>query len=491
MEHDFGVIRLRSALLAASLLALAGCHSVPKPTPEVAVEVVGGKSAVALPLSAPLLGDARPLELAAFEVPREERERFEKERSEWVRQQAADGTSSMFRGLGRGIEPLCLVPPPIVSCLAFLGVEAALVGVVAAALYPFRLGSASMSWDGPTLIPAKEGAQVSDFFRGEATGGSLAERIDRLNGSQARGDEYPRLVVRMKSARLVSYGPALRVSMTASAQALESREDQTAPTEHTADFIIARDKERLAKGVDNALDVLARNISATYFPGGREASWAKVRGTRDPEELRRYIAADPAGPYAKEADVRIAALYREQCPQPPAPLAVPFDLAPGAELPRAGSTFTYRVAGGPVTHTYRVKSATPRYIVEEYMTSDWCTREWHHTGGAYIADEGISVFSPYLGITTDLKPSQADWQLPAHTCVEGICNSRIRVLGVETVEVPAGRFEATKVEVEHTWGRAGLFRRTMTAWYVPAVRRAVKFSSTSGLDLELVSYELK
>jgi hypothetical protein len=53
----------------------------------------------------------------------------------------------------------------------------------------------------------------------------------------------------------------------------------------------------------------------------------------------------------------------------------------------------------------------------------------------------------------------------------------VKVVGWEEVEVPAGRFQALKVEAEGRWGRldntaAGWARNTV--WYVPAVKRWVK-----------------
>jgi len=69
--------------------------------------------------------------------------------------------------------------------------------------------------------------------------------------------------------------------------------------------------------------------------------------------------------------------------------------------------------------------------------------------------------------------------------------------------VPAGEFEAIKVEVQQTWTarssqNAGGGARTLTIWYSPQTRRAVKFSSRaqggyavqSDFDLVLESYFL-
>jgi hypothetical protein len=76
--------------------------------------------------------------------------------------------------------------------------------------------------------------------------------------------------------------------------------------------------------------------------------------------------------------------------------------------------------------------------------------------------------------------------------------------------VPAGTFQATRIVVTQEWSpammataQAAQFQggRTLTVWYVPELRRAVKYASrlTAGtlppmdanFDLELVSYQLK
>ena len=83
-----------------------------------------------------------------------------------------------------------------------------------------------------------------------------------------------------------------------------------------------------------------------------------------------------------------------------------------------------------------------------------------------------------------------------------ICVATASVAGKEFVRVPAGQFEAIKVEVQHTWTarypNAESGARTLTVWYSPHTRRAVKFSSRgsarsslhSDFDLELESYKL-
>jgi hypothetical protein len=90
------------------------------------------------------------------------------------------------------------------------------------------------------------------------------------------------------------------------------------------------------------------------------------------------------------------------------------------------------------------------------------------------------------------------------------CNAKARTAGLETVTVPAGKFEAIKVIVDHSWyptsaavvqtGAQMWGERTLTVWYAPQLKRAIKFESVPKFGqlppidpeftLELVSYQL-
>jgi len=53
---------------------------------------------------------------------------------------------------------------------------------------------------------------------------------------------------------------------------------------------------------------------------------------------------------------------------------------------------------------------------------------------------------------------------------------KLRVVGREKVQVPAGEFEATKVEAESTWSSpiGGAKEIQLTFWYAPKIGRTVK-----------------
>ena len=114
----------------------------------------------------------------------------------------------------------------------------------------------------------------------------------------------------------------------------------------------------------------------------------------------------------------------------------------------------------------------------------------------------VSLFSPYYtpddsGQIAKIRDPNADF------CgADWICSMSGSVTGKELVRVPAGQFEAIRVEVQHAWTarypNAESAARTLTIWYSPQTKRAVKFSSRAAgsssvhadFDLELESYFL-
>jgi len=187
-------------------------------------------------------------------------------------------------------------------------------------------------------------------------------------------------------------------------------------------------------------------------------------------------------------------------------------------LPQPGDTWTYRLTEpkrkeGPKQREYvaTVAASSDGGILEQYSIDKGPSGEWVHLRGAYLAPLGVSIISPYLFAFGDLAvgASIGRVQIFEPGCMRGNiqCGVEGKVIGQETISVPAGRFETIKVKVEHLWMPLGAMGggvrggREMTIWYSTATKRAVKFSSRlnvglyppveSDFDLELVSYQLK
>lgn len=128
-----------------------------------------------------------------------------------------------------------------------------------------------------------------------------------------------------------------------------------------------------------------------------------------------------------------------------------------------------------------------------------CDRDWNPiTIGSW-------QYSPHLtSFSFPLKQGKR-WKQNASATVRGITgriHSKGKVIGWEQVTVPAGRFDALKVQVERTYtgvDRVGAPSTTTdTFWYVPDVKKNVKFTLEQFREdrllhinrLELVEYKV-
>jgi hypothetical protein len=207
------------------------------------------------------------------------------------------------------------------------------------------------------------------------------------------------------------------------------------------------------------------------------------------------------------------------------PAAVPLAAAPAAAsapptpgLPQAGDTWTYRATyirrrgEAPVnpairTHVVRIESASEAEIVDQLTIDGGQAISTKHVKGAYLVPQGLSIFSPYVGLFLDIsQPASLGGVDILGGCQNYACEADARIVGSENIRVAAGTFTTTRIVVKQSWAPAGMFAgalggRTLTLWYSPQAKRVVKYSSrvTVGayapidphFDLELVSYQLK
>jgi len=255
------------------------------------------------------------------------------------------------------------------------------------------------------------------------------------------------------------------------------------------------------------------------------ALWDSVKNSRNAEELSAYLEQYPKGQFAGVARARLKALGATApvAAALAAPAAAVSRIPDSGGIPQPGDSWTYRLTQRDrkdeqreQRYSVNVTSVSGGVIAERYALDGGQTSLARHARGAYLAPLGPALFSPYLPVFQDLA---AGGNLGSIVVREGTCTSDYacdavaRVVGRETVTVPAGKFDALKVTVSHSWRAASAGSghqayiaqmnggRVLTVWYAPEARRAVKFSSRleagdypaveSNFDLELVSYELK
>lgn len=253
--------------------------------------------------------------------------------------------------------------------------------------------------------------------------------------------------------------------------------------------------------------------------------WESIRGSTDPADFRAYLEQYPNGRFAALARNRLAALG-QPVPPPAAPASAPPVAAPAATKPAPkvaapvatgplapGNAWTYRVLGRQAAprgmQQVTLAAASEESLIEEILAEGANARAEHRKGFYLTAVGNVTVFSPYLvafGTPPPPGPLGDIEVLDMRTCNAGwTCSVRGRVVGRDRVQVPAGVFDATKVEIVQTWLAPPIsyspgenVSRTITVWYAPEVKRAVKFSGRGGpsravdteFDLELVSYRL-
>jgi len=194
--------------------------------------------------------------------------------------------------------------------------------------------------------------------------------------------------------------------------------------------------------------------------------------------------------------------------------AVPLLSAGQADAPvrrpeiRVGDSWTYRstnlLAPGPVEHEDRVSFVSDKVILLVATSKDgsierdssW-TPEWNavtsQAGLIFRPDSGVFHFPLRVGEKHEVK---YELLRPRMELPDSATTGSVTVAGWESVDVPAGKFRALRVELDslvQPSGGARAFRRQATLWYVPEVRRWVKLQVETPrvtINEELLRYKL-
>ena len=165
-------------------------------------------------------------------------------------------------------------------------------------------------------------------------------------------------------------------------------------------------------------------------------------------------------------------------------------------------TYTHRVtavSAREVAQTISVSPSPDGAAAQQAFTPSSRFVEWRGPG-FYLLE-----FNPFLDAFGVLQNSSAMTELPAmppENPMYGNWSTRGRVRGSESVTVPAGTFNALKVEIDST--RAPIesaggqsrepIRTVLTLWYAPDVKRIVKMVrlvlTPEGSHLDEDTYEL-
>jgi hypothetical protein len=117
-----------------------------------------------------------------------------------------------------------------------------------------------------------------------------------------------------------------------------------------------------------------------------------------------------------------------------------------------------QAARPPSTHVVKVSQVGDGKIVDQLSIDGGTPSESTHSRENYLAPQGAPVFSPYLVAFRDLpqRGSLGRVTIREPGCSgRYACDASARVLGQESVQVPAGTFTAVKVVVSHDWRASG------------------------------------
>ena len=236
----------------------------------------------------------------------------------------------------------------------------------------------------------------------------------------------------------------------------------------------------------------------------------------------------PEKPAAAPAPSEPAASEAQEMPAEDEPLQVVAGLPPlppsadvlASPLPRVGDWWTYRARDinrddrRQVQDIIEVRGVTDGGVLEAAQRGLTEPGQWVHGSGAYVIGSvhGALLFSPHIGAFQGLKVGDR-WEDVKFSRLrfcetDNVCRFTATVKTEERVSVPAGDFDAYRIDIDLSWesaagrgfrgGQRGV--RHYTVWYAPSAKRAVKASSREGrgeasfepeVELELIAYELR
>jgi uncharacterized caspase-like protein len=358
------------------------------------------------------------------------------------------------------------------------------------------------------------GVPVEQLFKRVRIGVTQETRDRQVpwESSSLKGDFY------FKPPQVAAATPARGASGDVSADAIELAFWESIKASHTVSDFEAY-LEQYPKG---RFAGLARSRVKQLGEEARErplalemAYWDSIRASRSVADFESYLEQYPKGKFATIARNRVSELKAQAAPASQVATAAPPAVAAGASdrMPRVGDTWTYRYvdgwkgeSGAPLT--YQVTQVSAKEIRENYLIGNQAPLALTHTNELKVPAERLDPqprveMFPYLvafGIPDDKEQwddvtfvpganytSREPWRLKA------------KVVGRESVKVPAGRFKAIKIELTGDRGRVwGYFSAPVwakhTLWYVPEVKRVVRHEFESidgrGKDADRGAYEL-
>jgi hypothetical protein len=343
------------------------------------------------------------------------------------------------------------------------------------------------------------GAAGVAYFRGGqdvhvADGSEEARREAEAETARQRAElEAKRKELDAQRAELEAIRRAEAEAAARDAEAQRQAEAEAARKLHA-------EKDRLSDAEDARRKAeAARRAAAEDAARKSEAERARLAAANEArrlEEERKAQAAAAAAARAKEAERagrEVAAALAAKNPE---------------LLPSVGDSWTYSFFDGfrrsvRARLTYRIEGITADGLNESLAVStrpDLTSRVVVGRAPGFPDRAGFDFappdLAPYLQAFYGLDGGPPLPTVSRRISSVAIVDMRMRVVGTETVAVPAGRFDAVKVEAEgrgYTFYKRIQTHSIVTIWYAPKVKRFVKYTAQSfegDLPQELSTFEL-
>jgi uncharacterized caspase-like protein len=193
------------------------------------------------------------------------------------------------------------------------------------------------------------------------------------------------------------------------------------------------------------------------------AEWARIRRSTDPDDFVHFLLQQKSGEFAEAAELKLHDLRQMMSRAKPGQAIV---LPDAGNRYATGDAFDYVHVDGytrlETRITWRVNFADDE--VAEFNNGEVLTQQ-----GAMIRDSrGYRYEPPRQDLAPQLQPGKT-WRSEFRTwrgrSEAGSGHADYTVSALETLSVPAGSFEAFRVEIRGEASQAGLSVRRGTAWF--------------------------
>ena len=343
------------------------------------------------------------------------------------------------------------------------------------------------------------GAAGVAYFRGSqevhvADGGEEARRQAEAETARQRAE------LDAKRKELDAQRAELEATRRAEAEAAAREADaqRRAAAEAEAARELKAERDRLGDAED------ARRKAEAARRAAAEAAARKAEAER-----ARLAAADAARRLDEERKKQAAAAARAKEADRASREAAAALVAKNPELlPAVGDSWTYSFFDGfrrsvQARLTYRIEGITADGLNETLAVSerpDLTSRVVVGRAPGFPVRAGFDFappdLAPYLQAFFGLDGGPPLPTVSRRITSDAVVDMRMRVVGTETVAVPAGRFDTVKVEAEgrgYTFYKRIQTHSIVTIWYAPKVKRYVKYTAQSfegDLPQELSTFEL-